>query len=142
MNLTHLPSVIVRNYLVQENVVGLPDSTFWPGYAEGLQHEIDDMVAINTTEGVLDGRNQKTGEYWHHPGLQIHVRGKKMEEAWERINAVKKKLEEAYRVTVAVEAASYVLVACRLTSDILNIGRDENGRKNLTLNLTITVENV
>lgn len=130
--LSHLPSNIIRQLLVDLGVGSLPtDNISNPISIENEPNSPDNVITIYTTTSVLQGRNQNNGEMNEFYGIQIRIRNSDIQNGWIKAKKIQNEIDTVVnRNTVSIadttgtSTSSYLVHAITRTSGILSIGKE------------------
>lgn len=145
MSVEHTAARVLTQYLIGTGVVSAPNTNkVWPAFYNRMPENPDNAVAIYDTTGRMDGREMPTKRVASHPGIQVRIRAKSYDVAAEQGFAIVRKLDEILRATVTITETGqpnkqYLLNNVQRTSDLIPIGREESGMRELiTVNGVIT----
>lgn len=141
--LEHSPADVVR-YLMRDLGLGvLPSSGGpWPVFVGNEPDNPDNCLTLYDTAPTLGGRIQATGEYVEKHGIQIRLRAKNHVDGYQKSREITEALDTlAYRDTVTINGASYLVHALHRTSGIIEVGFDSPVSKRLlfTVNYLVTL---
>lgn len=134
------PAELVTRYLIEEaNVVSfVADERDWPAFVDHLPEKPNQAVSVRNTSGILEGRNQQTGETFEKPGVQVRVRANDPAAAYHKIKELMTNIDAVRRATLTMEDGDYILIAVNRTSSPLSIGPDAQNRWGYTINALVT----
>lgn len=138
------PERIIQQALIN-GAVGViwsaPATTNWRVFTFQESPEGDQVIFVHGPPGVMDGRNQRTGEAVEHFGIQVKVRGKDPEVVKLKILEVQKYLTETVKLTdVTISARVYKIHSVTSTSGIMPLGQEEKNRRfEFSANFTATI---
>ena len=137
----HTPAELIKAALIDADLGTAPgDAEAWPIYTAHMPDDPDEAVCLYDTQGVRDGRNQRSGASIHHPGWQVRVRGGSHTEACTKANAIAAGLDAMLRTAVVVGVDSYTIQAVKQTSTVMALGQEPDGKRRslFTINGTVT----
>jgi hypothetical protein len=138
------PERIVQQALINGSVGAIwsaPVTTNWRVFTFQENPEGDQAIFVHGPAGILDGRNQRTGESVEHFGIQVKIRGKDPEVAKLKALEVQKFCTETLKMTdVAVSGHVYKIHAMTSTSGVIPLGQEEQNRRFwFSTNFTATI---
>lgn len=140
--MNHTPAQIVRQLLQDADIID--SSGTWPSYVSFFPDLGNEAVCFYDTPGDQDGRMMKTGERIEHDGVQIQVRGRSYNEAWQKANEIALALDAQSKVDVELDSSNtYTLHNLSRSETILPMGVDPNDdhhRHYFAINLNTTIQ--
>lgn len=142
-DLQHSPARILRQHLIDQELIGDNNSIVWPSFIAHLPtyEEVgDDAVLLTDIEGRMLGRILRTGEQAERPGIQIRFRSFDADKCWVKAKAVQKHLDAVLNQSVTVDGTDYTLYSVHRTSSLLPMGYEKETRLyHVSSNYTITI---
>ena len=141
-SLTHSVSDIMRELLIDLLVGTEPDDSLtWPIYIKSEPDEPDNVITVNDTPGIDNGRVMNDGERQENPGIQVRVRSKVGATGKTKIEAIKTVLDTSVlRTNVTFDGSTYLVQSVSRSGQINDLGKDpESGRNLFTLNATVSL---
>jgi len=143
MSLTHCPSKIVRQLMIDLSLGTIPsDNGAWPIFVAWEPNTPDSLITIHDTEPNIDGRRCISGVTDLHLGIQIAVRSLGYEAVEAKATSIMETLEESVsRASVTIDTSNYVVYAIFRNSGPLSLGLENPTSKRylFTLNAFISV---
>lgn len=147
--LNHTPDQVLRQLLIDlgVGVMGGKQGD-WPIFCTEEPETPDECITLYWGAGQLDGLFQINGETQEHYGIQVRVRGKGYQSAYDKVKSVMLELEQHVMMTTvtvplvdAVAAGTYVAECCTRASGPLYLGteRDNAERDVFTINYLATI---
>lgn len=145
MQLTKASQARIIQYLLVQGGVGVAfDATGdWRVFSHLIDPEPDQGIWVFSTQGIINGRSQRTGEYSEHYGIQVRTRGKNPEEAHLKAQEIEDYFSRTVKRTTVVipTTGSFLIHAITKTSPLIPLGREEkNRRSEYSSNFTATIE--
>ena len=141
------PAHILSRYIIDGIALASDpsDSDDWPMYISSLP----DGPQVNTncavvydTSGIKDGRYM-TGEVVIHPGVQIRIRSRDYDTAYNKIEEISLALDAIQNNLIIIGSYEYKIINASRTTPIIYIGVDDNSstkrRSNFTSNFLLTL---
>lgn len=142
--LEHAPANIVAALMIQLGVVDEPDpDNDWPAFFNGEPDAPDDVVTFYDTVGVDQGRDQIAGVLYALRGGQARVRAKVQQDAWTKIDAIRKEMAVmGVRQRVVIDGTPYTVKAFSRIGQPLFIGKEKTVSKRTiyTVNYLVDLE--
>lgn len=143
--MTHPPATVVRQILLNANIVRLPtDAASVPpcyvGQLPDTPHAPATSVCVYDTPGVADDRLLR-GEIVDYPGIQIRVQSQDYSTGWALAESIRSIVDGVLLADVTLGSSTYNVHSLRRTSPIFSIG-NASGTKRMevfTLNLLCTM---
>lgn len=126
--MTYSPAHDLARYLVSQGVGALGGTAQWAISIAAEAEVPDDVVTLYDTGGLEPDTDELD---LTRPSVQVRVRSKDYPGAYSKQLAIRDLLTLPNRITVS-GGSVFLLVA--MSSDIMSIGRDDNGRHVLTAN--------
>lgn len=144
-SLPNSPAEIVAKLLTAQNLVTEPpapgsQASSWPVYYSAEPQAPDNLVVIYDTQGRSAGRVMQ-GERQGFYGLQVMVRATSHAVGWEKIDAIRKAMDEdMYDESVTIDSNVYVIHSFDTSGDIMALGKEQNGKRSLfTVNFLTSI---
>lgn len=145
--MTHSPSKILQQYLLDEGAVSVTQGAEWRSFLGWTPDKgsHDNCVTLYDTDGVKDGRLFRGGTNILHPGLQIMVRSTDYETAHAKAQAIAALLEACFNTEVRVAGvpalSRYYIRNASQQSPVLYLGLEEQGQRRFlfTINYLTTL---
>lgn len=140
MEVASTPASIVAAYLNSQNIMTVPTANLpWPLYIGFLPDILKSAGAIYDTNGMLDGRIQKTGKVVEHQGVMIKICTSKYEDGWTKINAIAELLNTVNNVTIILNEIQYKIEGLRQMTPATYIGINEKRKFNFTVDYLVDI---
>jgi len=136
----HSGANVLIPILVATGLVNLPNTNRpWPVYLNFAPDQPDDIVTVYDVEGIDDGREMRGGQVIKHPGVQLRIRSRLYPTGSNKGFRLRDALDAILNASVTVETKNYKVSSVQRTSDVLALGLEENGSRQLfTINGLIT----
>ncbi len=142
--LSHLPSDIIRQLLI-DLMLGT-DGTLddWPIYTTASPNTPSDVIILFQTEGKFQGRDMFSGAIQGHYGINIAVRGEDIETTGDKAQDIADAMDSTVDrdiVSMTSPINTYQIEAITRTSDPLHVGKEQpEGRWELfSINLIVAM---
>ena len=141
------PAHILSRYIIDDIALASDpsDSDDWPMYISSLPDgpQVNtDCAVVYDTSGIKDGRYM-SGEVIIHPGIQIRVRSRNYDTAYNKIEEIALALDAIQNNLIIIGAYEYKILNASRTTPIICIGVDDNSstkrRSNFTSNFLLTL---
>jgi hypothetical protein len=144
MSLTHEPSKVLKQYMLQEGLFVAPYAGDWPMWNSHLPEEVDDAAVVYDNPPQLDGRLMGDGEVLQHMGVNILLRNVDYSVGWLKLAAVMVVLSQVVNESVVVESTTYLLKSVTNVSGVIALGQEKGTkRRNLfEMNLLLSLDEV
>lgn len=142
--LQHSPAEILQQYLVDKLVGVQPsdENAVWPIFVGRLPDQDNvpaNCIMVSNTDPNYDGRLMRNGQVIEHPGIQVRCRAVDYPTGYNKIKAVQVKLDSVRKSEVGIDSATYTVSSVKRFGGILQMGTDEQGREEFSLNATTTL---
>lgn len=122
--LTHPPSQIIRQLLIDLGIAGEPTAE-WPAFHGREPAAPDDCITIYTTQGTVQSRIMVDGKIVEKRGLQVRVRAGTESAGWLRADLIRTTLtQNVYKKVVHVGSSNYLVHSADRFGEIMNIGTE------------------
>jgi hypothetical protein len=142
--LSHTPAYIIRQFCINELLVGDNNASEWPSFVSSLPtyEEVgNDAVCFTNIEPVLLGRIIRDGSHPERYGVQIRFRAFDSEAAWKKGRDVQDALDSLLRESITIDSVAYVIGDANRSTSLLPMGyEDETRLYHIATNYTITIE--
>lgn len=135
----HPPSQILFAFLKIKNAVESLQQATNEKWACFVGHLVDsdgipnNVVSILDTEGLEDGRYQRTGEIMTHPGFQIIVRSENYSAGYLKVQEIRKLINTELRKTQITLDSTVYHVQCGSAREPMPMGVEPGKQKNRNL---------
>ena len=140
----HSPARVIGQFLSDSGVAVIGASD-WGLFVSWMPDSPDNVVVVNDTAGVIQGRIQFTGEHHEFHGIQVRVRSKDYENGYSKMRDIVRVLEQQVRNTIVwVDGLQYILVSFTRTSGILFTGVEAGTtrRRHFSVNGLVAIRSV
>lgn len=133
--MTVSPALLLKAVFLQLGVVTeLSPPTVasaWPCYVGLLPDDPHSAIAIFDMGGAMDGRNQKTGEMFTHPGVHVQVRSQDYTLGYAQSCVLRDAMDSVKLAQVTVQSVEYQVDAVTRTSDVISMGQEREKRRSM-----------
>tara|TARA_R110000824_G_scaffold172434_1_gene350259 strand:+ start:347 stop:796 length:450 start_codon:yes stop_codon:yes gene_type:complete len=124
--LLHSPARIIRELLIDLSsgsaTSDLTDD--WGAWVNTLPDSPDEVITVNDTTGLLNGREMIAGEVLTMHGIQIIVRDNDQSEGYVKANEVAVAMDGVLRSSVTIDSSTYLVQAISRKGDTIYVGVD------------------
>ena len=141
MSTNDSPAEVVAQYLIDAGAGEAPEDAdpTWPVHpTEVPDNTKDDCIGVIDTSGIKDGRY--ISQVVFHQGLMIYIRAKKHSVGYAKAREIQTALDNVKNTTVTLAGDDYVLKTATRMGTTIPIGRDDEGRRQWTMNLIATMD--
>ena len=138
-SLTHSPSSIIRQLLVDKSLGVLPSADGdWPIFITQEPDTPDSVITLRETTSRLSGRSMPSGQVIEHYGIQIRVRDANHQDGFDKAEAIMIALDEdVLRETVTVDGTDYAIQSVSRSTGIVPLGKEPTSNRDIfTINVT------
>lgn len=143
MILSHSPAEVIQKYLLDQGVGALfSDAADWSVYRDTMPSlEPDQLIVVNDTTPVLDGKDMKSKETIQHPGIMVRVRSLDSDDGKYKGVEIEAALDAIEATQVEIDGYFYLIQAFNITSGLTFVGQEErNNRFLFSINGTLTIK--
>jgi hypothetical protein len=140
--LTNSQAEVVQQLLIDLTLCTDPtNGESWPVYESNEPDSPDEAVTVYDTEGVTEGRVQRTGETYEHRGVMLQTRGTTKLRAWAKADSLRRHLDESvHNAQVTIDTKTYTVYSVTRRSGPIYVGREPNTNRYLfTLNVVVAL---
>lgn len=138
----HSPVFVLYQHLVDGLQIDAAGATAlgWQGVVSNSPHTKEKSVTLLDTTPFTEGRSQRTGHTFTHPGAQVVIRCNNYNTGYVKAAALKDFLERIFHAAVSIDAQTYRIDSVGVAGDIVPFGPDPDTRQDLfSLNMLATI---
>lgn len=144
--LVHSPAEIIRHLFVNLGAGVLPTAGgSWPIYVASEPSDIDSIITLYDTAGIVHGREHIEGVIQEHYGIQVLVRTSNPRAGYTKAAELSTLIDETIkRNSVTISSTNYFVEAITRTTTVLALGKNApiDNRNHFTINAIVALKQV